>query len=294
MRALSSAPSGDASMKEATMAAKSTKSAKPAKVAKSTKPVTAAKSAPKAAAARLTCAEVMKELAKLGSEQTRKIYARHCAGEPTFGVQFGLLKGLLKRIGVDHELAQALWETGNFDARNVAMKIADPARTDATELDRWAAVDRGRMCGSYVAMLASEGPHGPALAKKWLAAKDLPRRCSGWLLVGQLATHDDALADDWFAAHLATIEKSIHAAPNAQREPMNMAVIQIGGRNAALRKAATAAAKRIGTLEVDHGDTSCETPDAAETIEKLWARAGTKFTSPAAQERARERQRLRC
>lgn len=267
------------------------KSVKAAKSATATKP---AKPAAKAPAARLTCAETMQELEKLGSEATRKIYARHSAGEPAFGVQFGLLKGLLKRIGVDHALAQALWETGNFDARNVAIKIADPTATTATGLDRWAAVDRGRMCGGYVAMLAAEGPHGPALVKKWLAAKDLPRRCSGWLLVGQLATHDEALTDDWFAAHLATIEKSIHAAPNAEREPMNMAVIQIGGRNAALRKAATAAAKRIGTLEVDHGDTSCETPDAAEYIEKLWTRAGTKFASPAAQERSREQQRLRC
>ncbi len=262
--------------------------------AKSTKAAKTTKSAPKSAATRLTCAEVMKELEKLGSEATRKIYARHSAGEPSYGVQFGLLKGLLKRIGVDHELAQALWATGNFDARNVAMKIADPAGTHVAELDRWAAVDRGRMCGGYVAMLAAEGPHGQALVKKWLAAKDLPRRCSGWLLVGQLATHDEALADDWFQGHLATIEQSIHGAPNQEREPMNMAVIQIGGRNAALRKAATAAAKRIGTLEVDHGDTSCETPDAAEYIDKTWARSGTKFASPAAQERSREKQRLRC
>jgi 3-methyladenine DNA glycosylase AlkD len=250
--------------------------------------------AKKAPAVRLSCAEAMKELEKLGNEGTRKVYARHGAGEPAFGVQFGKLKPLLKRIGVDHALAQALWETGNFDARNVAMKIADPAAATAAELDRWAGVDRGRMCGSYVSMLAAEGPHGQALVKKWLAAKDSPRRCSGWLLVGQLATHDESLADAWFLDHLATIEKTIHSAPNQEREPMNMAVIQIGGRNAALRKAATASAKRIGTLDVDHGDTSCETPDAAEYIDKTWERAGTKFASPAAQERSRETQRLRC
>ena len=36
---------------------------------------------------------------------------------------------------------------------------------------------------------------------------------------------------------------------------MNRALITIGGRSAALRKAATAAAKRIGKVVVDHGDT---------------------------------------
>jgi hypothetical protein len=36
----------------------------------------------------------------------------------------------------------------------------------------------------------------------------------------------------------------------------------------ALRKKATDVAKRIGKVDVDHGDTSCKTPDAVEYIEK--------------------------
>ena len=63
----------------------------------------------------------------------------------------------------------------------------------------------------------------------------------------------------------------------------------------ALRKAALVAAKRIGKVEVDHGDTACKTPDAAEYIEKAWAYAKAKgFESPAAQERMREVPRRRC
>jgi hypothetical protein len=49
---------------------------------------------------------------------------------------------------------------------------------------------------------------------------------------------------------------------------MNMALIAIGVRSAGLRKLALAAAKRIGKVEVDHGDTSCKTPDAAAYIAK--------------------------
>ena len=74
-----------------------------------------------------------------------------------------------------------------------------------------------------------------------------------------------------------------------------MAVIMIGCRNGALRKAATAAAKRIGKVEIDHGDTDCKTPDAAQYIEKTWAYATSKKAeSPAALERARETPRRRC
>lgn len=44
-----------------------------------------------------------------------------------------------------------------------------------------------------------------------------------------------------------------------------------------------------------HGETSCETPDAAEYIGKNWARAVAKsFPSPAAQESARKPPRTRC
>ena len=49
---------------------------------------------------------------------------------------------------------------------------------------------------------------------------------------------------------------------------MNNALIAIGRRNAQLQKQALAAAKRIGKLEIDHGDTACKTPDAATYILK--------------------------
>jgi hypothetical protein len=98
-----------------------------------------------------------------------------------------------------------------------------------------------------------------------------------------------------FLDRLAYVEKKIHSATNAEREAMNMALIQIGCRNAALRKAALAAAKRIGKVEVDHGDTACKTPDAAAYIEKTWAHSTSKgFESPAAHERSREPMRIRC
>lgn len=246
-------------------------------------------------AKRVSLAEMMRELEKSGSAQTRKTYARHGAQEPMFGVSFAVLKTIVKRIGVDHELALALWNTENHDARMLAMKIADPAQITSAELDRWARETRVRTCGGYVAMLAAESPHGAAKAREWFASADAALRACAWTLAGFLASNDEQTPDEWFIQRLAAIEKSIHSAPNAERESMNMALITIGGRNAALRKTAVAAAKRIGRVEVDHGDTACKTPDAAAYIEKMWAHSTAKgFASPAAQERAREPMRTRC
>lgn len=244
---------------------------------------------------RLTLAQAMAALEAAGSEQTRKTWARHGARPPMFGVSFAALKALYKRIKLDHELALALWDTSNFDAQNLAMKLVDPVRLTRAELDRWARAPTARMCGSYVAHIAFEGPHGRACVDDWLASQDEPQRTVGWKLVGVLALRDETLDDAWFLAHLATIERDLHGAPNAVREAMNHAVIEIGCRNPVLRKSACAAARRIGPVTIDHGDTACKTHEAVATIDKAWDHARAKgAASPAAQERARESMRLRC
>jgi 3-methyladenine DNA glycosylase AlkD len=243
----------------------------------------------------MTLAETMSALEKAGSAQTRKTYARHGAAEPMFGVSFATLKTLLKRIGVDQELALALWETGNFDARNLAVKVADPARMSPSDLDRWAGTQTARMCGGYVAHLAAEGPHARSRSDAWRAARSETKRCAGWSLVGAMAMRDEHTPDAWFAERLAEIETSIQTSPNAQRDAMLHALIAIGYRSAALRKSVTAVAKRIGKVEIDQGDTACKTPEPVPTLEKTWAYATSKgFETPAAQERARESMRTRC
>jgi 3-methyladenine DNA glycosylase AlkD len=249
----------------------------------------------KAAPARMTLAETMAALEQAGSAQTRKTYARHGAPEPMFGVSFATLKTLVKRIKVDHELALALWETGNYDARNLALKVADPAKMSPADLDRWAKTPTARMCHGYIAYLAAEGPHGHSQAETWLASPEEGLRCAGWALVGALAMLDETIPDAWFADKINRIEKTIHSAPNEERDAMNRAVISIGCHSPGFRNAATTIAKRIGKLEIDYGDTSCKTPDAADHIEKAWEHSlSKKFETPAAHERSREPMRTRC
>lgn len=248
-----------------------------------------------AAPARWTVQAAMAELEAAGSEQTRKTYARHGAKGPMFGVSFAALKSMVKRIRVDHELALGLWKTGNLDARTLAAKVADPARIAPADLDAWAKASAWGMGNLYVAHLASESPHARKKAEAWLASSSDTLRTTGWQLVSAMALTDVTTADAWFAARLAEIEKGIHQAPNAERDAMNRTLIALGCRNPAFRKAAVAAAKRIGTVDVDHGDTACKTPDAVASIEKAWAHSLSKgFESPAAHERSREPMRLRC
>jgi hypothetical protein len=79
--------------------------------------------------------EVIEQLAALGTEQTRKTYARHGATGSSFGVLYSDLRALQKRCGTDQALAEVLWANGNHDARVLATMIADPIAMAAPTAD---------------------------------------------------------------------------------------------------------------------------------------------------------------
>ena len=54
----------------------------------------------------------------------------------------------------------------------------------------------------------------------------------------------------------------------SKKEAMNSALIAIGIRNEDLERQAIEIASEIGKIEVDHGATSCKTPDAESYIKK--------------------------
>ena len=68
---------------------------------------------------------------------------------------------------------------------------------------------------------------------------------------------------------LKQIEANIAKAPNLVRYCMNSFVIAVGSYVQPLNKAAKATAKRIGTVDVDMGDTACKVPVAIDMIAKV-------------------------
>ena len=60
----------------------------------------------------MTLQEVMTALESYGNEQTKKIFMKHGAKEPFFGVKVGDMKVLQKKIKKDQELAEQLYDTG--------------------------------------------------------------------------------------------------------------------------------------------------------------------------------------
>ncbi|MFN8376617.1 MAG: DNA alkylation repair protein [Anaerolineae bacterium] len=219
----------------------------------------------------MNLAEIMLELESLGSEQTRKTYRRHGAQDNLFGVSYASFKLLVKKIKQDHGLAQQLWATGNYDAQILAAMIADPRQVDDALADLWIMDVSNYGLSDEFANLMAKAPIARAKAEQWIQSDEEYVARAGWHILSRLSLDNAALDDTYFVPHLATIEQHIHERKNRTREAMNNAVIAFGAR-AGLQERALLAAKTIGKVHIDHGDTSCKTPDAAQYILKRAAR----------------------
>ena len=217
-------------------------------------------------------AEVMLELASMGSEQSRKIYANHGAEGEVFGVKVGDMKKILRKTKKDHALALELYETGNLDAMYLAGLMADAKVVTEAQLDRWVRATSWYMVLEYaVAALAAESEHGWALGLRWIEAEEEPVSSAGWVaLSGVISTRPDEDLDLAAIAGLVQrVRETIRDAPNRTRYGMNGFVIAVGSYITSLADEAMAAAEAIGKVEVSMGKTSCKVPFAPDYLKKI-------------------------
>ncbi len=222
----------------------------------------------------MSFSDVMAELEEAGTAQNRKVYARHGVGGPQFGVSYASLGKLHKKIKIDQALAERLWASGNHDARVLACKVADPAAVRSSTLDAWLRdLDNYVLSDAFAQLVANTRFADNKLAK-WTKSKREWVATAGWTTLASRALNDaeGSIAD--YAAWIPKIEDGLHAAPNRVRHARNQALIAIGGRGGSLEKKAIAAARRIGKIEVDHGETGCRTPAAEPYIRKAAAHRG--------------------
>ena len=75
----------------------------------------------------------------MGSDQNRAGMARYGINvDNAFGVSVPELRGVAKRLGTDHDLALALWATGNHEARLWPASSTTLRRSAARQMETWA------------------------------------------------------------------------------------------------------------------------------------------------------------
>ena len=215
--------------------------------------------------------EVMAALEAKGSESTKRIFLKHGAKEPFFGVKVADLKVIQKKLQDGQALALELYATGNGDAQYLAGMIADGAKMIRPQVQSWADQAAWRMIsGTIVPWVVSEHPDGFALAREWIDSPKEPVAIAGWASLGALVTvlPDKKLPMKELGALLDRVAKTLPAAPNRVRQTMNNFVISCGTYVAPLGDKAIATARKLGQVKVDVGDTDCRIPDAESYILK--------------------------
>lgn len=216
----------------------------------------------------MTLKKVMKELEAKADPQTKKTWMRHGAKEPIFGVKIAEQKIIHKKIKGDQALALQLFDTGNVDAQYLAGIVADGKKMTAAQIQKW--VETANFTYTGITWVASENPEGLKLALQWIDSPDEAIATAGWNVLGALAATvpDEALSEKQFSTLLDRVVKTMKSAKNGVRYAMNSFVICCGTYVAPLADKAIAAARKLGKVEVDMGDTACKVPEAESYIIK--------------------------
>lgn len=219
--------------------------------------------------------ETLAQLKAMGDEKVRVLNVRNGAGENQFGVKLGDIRVLAKKIKASHQLAMALWESGNLDAQLLATLLIKAKDLSADEMERMVqagtVVQVAEWLHSYV---LKEHADKESLRQKWMtAAKPDPMTArAGWrLTAGRVAKSPEGLD---IVGLLDRIESEMGGADPLVQWTMNMCLAEIGINFPKLRKRAIAIGAKLGVFRDYPCSKGCTSPFAPIWITEMVKRQG--------------------
>jgi 3-methyladenine DNA glycosylase AlkD len=190
---------------------------------------------------------ILAELRSQGTRARRTAMARYGIDvRDAFGITLWDLRKVAARLGTDHRLALALWDTGNHEARLLAVFVDDPAAVTAHQLEAWAkSFNSWDICDQATTSLFDLTGHAWTKAVEWAGRDEEWVKRGGFALMAGLAVHDKAAADEAFRELLPVIEREASDERNFVKKAVNWALRNIGKRNERLNASAVACARRI-------------------------------------------------
>jgi 3-methyladenine DNA glycosylase AlkD len=186
-------------------------------------------------------------LKKRSTERDRENLARFgINASKAFGVSMANIQVLAKRLGRNHELAAALWDTGWYEARMLTSFVDEPARVTPAQMDRWCRdFDNWGICDTVCFCLFDRTPHAWAKVAQWSDKRDEFVKRAAFALLASLAGHDKSASDERFVESLRCVERAASDERNFVKKGVSWALRRIGRRNAALNAAAVTVARRL-------------------------------------------------
>lgn len=223
----------------------------------------------------MTVNEVLTKLEALGNEKMRRHNTRNGARDNQFGVKMGDIRALSQKIKIDHELALALWQTDNIDARLLATMIIDPQRLSAVDLENMVRSERFTQVIDWLYNnVIKEHADREQLRQQWMLSDDVMCARLGWSLTsGRIVRSPEGLD---IPALLDRIESEMPIAPSEVQWTMNTVLAQIGINIPEYLQRALDMGERLGLYRDYPVSKGCTSPFAPVWINEMVKRGGRK------------------
>jgi 3-methyladenine DNA glycosylase AlkD len=186
-------------------------------------------------------------LEKKGTQRDRDNLKRFgITADKFFGVSMANLRVLAKQLGRDHELADALWKTGWYEARLLACLIDEPVKVTPAQMDRWCRdFDSWAVCDTACFHLFDRTPHAFKKIAQWSQRRAEFEKRAAFALLASVALHDKKAEDEPFVESLLLVERAATDERNFVKKSLVWALRGVGGRNPGLYSLVISVAERL-------------------------------------------------
>ena len=221
----------------------------------------------------MTVDEALTQLESLGDEKLRAQNRKRGVVGEQFGVKLGDIRKIAEKIKRDQPLALELWDTGNFEARLLAILILEPKKLSRDDVDRMVRAARIPQLADWLnSYVVKEHPEKEALRQRWMEDADPWAARAGWsLTAGRIARSADGLD---LPALLDRIEAEMPHADPAAQWTMNNSLAGIGIHHAEHRARAIAIGERLAIYRDYPVSKGCTSPFAPIWIAEMVRRQG--------------------
>lgn len=217
--------------------------------------------------------EILDRLKSLGDSKVRERNAKAGAGENQFGLRMGDIRKLAKELKTDHNLGLALWQTGNLDARYLAILLMKPKELSSTQVEElMAQADFTGVADWFISYVIKKHPDREALRQKWMEDDNPWRARAGWSLTAARVEKEPQGLD--IPGLLDRIEAEMNEAPEQVRWTMNFCLAGIGINLEEYRQRTLSIGESLGAYRDYPVPKGCTSPFAPEWIREMVGRRG--------------------
>jgi 3-methyladenine DNA glycosylase AlkD len=220
-----------------------------------------------------TLSDTLVQLESLGNEKIRAMNKKNGAGDNQFGVRLGDIRKVATQIKSDHELALALWETGNVDARLLAILLIKPKTLWRDEIERMVrSVNFVQVADWLNAYVVSKHPDKESLRQMWMNDDDPWVARAGWSLTSARIDKEPDGLD--LSALLDRLEAEMGSAAPEVQWSMNFCLAGIGIHFPEHRQRAIDIGEKLGIYRDYPVSKGCTSPFAPIWINEIARRQG--------------------